>query len=426
MRWLALVLAAFALLIAPVARAADKANPYDARAQELLHVLSEKADPQPLFAPAFLAQISAEQVGAVARKLREQNGTPERIERITRNGEAAGTVHIGYPKAVVHIDMVLERDAPHQIIGLLIASITPRDDSQASLSADFSRLPGRSALIVVQLDDPGARPLIALEADRQVAIASGFKLWLLAEASRQVRSGKRKWSDALPLADRSLPSGITQNWPRRAPITLHSAATLAISISDNTAADTLLYALGRREVGAMVARAGHSQPVLPVLSTLETFALKMDSAADLRAAWRMRDPESRLALLNQSALRLGMKAIDDQQLAGKPRFIDEIEWFASPADMARTLNWLRLNGDSEALAILSVNKGIARNDAARFHYIGYKGGSEIGVIAMHFLVQARNGKWYAVSGAWNNPAAGVDESRFVSLMNRALSLIPNE
>jgi len=81
----------------------------------------------------------------------------------------------------------------------------------------------------------------------------------------------------------------------------------------------------------------------------------------------------------------------------------------------------RAGGD--ALPILAVNPGIAPADAKRWRYLGYKGGSEPGVIAMHFLAQARDGDWYALSASWNNPAARVDEPRFVALMTRALNLL---
>ena len=48
-------------------------------------------------------------------------------------------------------------------------------------------------------------------------------------------------------------------------------------------------------------------------------------------------------------------------------------------------------------------------DAGRWRYLGYKGGSEPGVIAMSFLAQRQDGDWYALSASWNNPAARVDE-----------------
>ena len=68
-------------------------------------------------------------------------------------------------------------------------------------------------------------------------------------------------------------------------MTLHSLATAMIAESDNSAADTLLLALGRDRVDAMVAASGHTDParVLPLLTTAEAFALKMPDAADLRA-----------------------------------------------------------------------------------------------------------------------------------------------
>jgi beta-lactamase class A len=412
-------------LLSPAAASA-KTDPFDQRAQDLLQVLQQETKPEPLFSPSFLAQIPGEQITAIARKLREQNGDPQALGAITHKTPDSGSVEILYRDSTVLFDMALEAEPPFRVIGLLVKSVTPRNDSLAKLRDDFSRLAGSAGVVVTPLGKAGAPPLLAINPDQQFAVASSFKLWLLAEASRQVRSGKRKWSDVFPLTDPSLPSGMTQNWPKRAPMTLHSLATLAISISDNTAADTMLYALGRRDVNAMVARAGHSRPTLPVLNTLEAFALKMDGAADLRTAWRKSDSEARLSLLSRNPQRLGMGTIDDRQLAGRPRYIDEIEWFAAPGDMARLLDWMRLNADQDALAILAVNKGIARGDATRFRYLGYKGGSEIGVVAMNFLVQSRDGGWYAVCGAWNNPAAAVDEARFLGLMNRALALIPSQ
>ena len=89
--------------------------------------------------------------------------------------------------------------------------------------------------------------------------------------------------------------------------------------------------------------------------------------------------------------------------------------------MIGLLDWLRRQG-GEALPILAVNPGIAPADAKRWRYLGYKGGSEPGVMAMNFLAQGQDRRWYAVSGVWNNPAARVDERTFVALMTRALNL----
>ena len=58
-----------------------------------------------------------------------------------------------------------------------------------------------------------------------------------------------------------------------------------------------------------------------------------------------------------------------------------------------------------------------------FAYIGFKGGSEPGVLNLTWLVRNRAGAWHAVVGTWNNPDAALDEARFVGLMQRALQLV---
>ena len=109
---------------------------------------------------------------------------------------------------------------------------------------------------------------------------------------------------------------------------------------------------------------------------------------------------------------------------GKPILVDRLEWFASTADLVRVMDWLRINTASNpnARAILARNPGIGPDNAARWHYVGFKGGSEPGVINMTLLLQSKAGKWYVLSGTWNNPSAALDDGRFVGLLTRATEL----
>jgi hypothetical protein len=394
------------------------------RAQDMVVILSLKGGEERVFAPSFLAEIPATKIRELAEQLIKQNGAVRGIASITRNDGYDGRFTLTYERASASISMVLSKTAPHQVIGLQVQSVRQTDDSVAKLERDIRALPGQAGLAVTPL---GREPILSVKNDAPLAIGSVFKLWLLAEAARQVNSGKRNWSDVIRLGPPSLPSGIVQDWPLGSPMTLHTLATLAISISDNSASDTLLHALGRANVDAMVSRAGHGNPAitLPVLSTVQAFALKTDEAADLRQVWDRGDVRERARLLSRSTLRLQLKSVDRSQFAGKPRFIDTVEWFASPADMARLLNWLRLNGGKEALGIMGVTSPLLKDDAARFSSVGFKGGSEIGVIAVALLLETKRGDWYAVTGAWNDPTAPVDEVRFDALMKRAVALIPD-
>ena len=402
---------------------APQAN-FERRVRDVAAILALKGGEEAVFAPSFLAEIPVPKIRELAQHLTKRNGGVQGIASITANDGYDGLFTLTYDRAVVSMSIVLSKAPPYQVIGLQVQSVRHAGDSVAKLEREFRALPGQSGLIVTPL---GRKPILAVNEDAPLAVGSVFKLWLLAEAARQVEGGKRSWSDVVRLGPPSLHSGIVQNWPEGAPMTLHTLATLAISISDNSASDTLLTALGRSNVDAMVSRAGHSNPgmTLPMLATVEAFALKTDEAADLRQIWVRGDTKERARLLSRSRSRLQLSAIDRAQFAGKPRSIDSVEWFASPADVARLLDWLRLNGGTDALSIMGVTSPLFKGDAARFRTVGFKGGSEIGVIAVALLLETKGGTWYAVTGAWNDPEQQVDEVHFDALMQRAVALIPD-
>ncbi|MCX6141540.1 MAG: hypothetical protein NTX15_12095 [Candidatus Kapabacteria bacterium] len=56
-------------------------------------------------------------------------------------------------------------------------------------------------------------------------------------------------------------------------------------------------------------------------------------------------------------------------------------------------------------------------------YVGYKGGSETGVINMTYLLRHKNGDWYGLSVSWNRSDAAVDNISFAGIVERAIQLI---
>ena len=206
-------------------------------------------------------------------------------------------------------------------------------------------------------------------------------------------------------------------------MTLHSLAALMISRSDNSATDTLLGVLGRDKVERLLPELGVRAPERnrPFLSTREAFALKLGDPT-LLARWKAADEAGRRALLPQLE-RIDASKLDPSRLGGRPAEIATVEWFASPADLVRTLDWLRRSGDRTALDLLAINPGLGRDLANDFGYFGFKGGSEAGVLNLSFLLKSRSGRWMAVSATWNNEAASLDEPRFVALTSRLLTLL---
>lgn len=392
-----------------------------ARIDALPGIVNGTGDFEEYFSPAFKTQVPKAQFEQFNQQLKAQYGAAVKVERVTRTSLHAATVKLGFERGIGTASVVIDPAAPYRVTGLMLTRIEPRGDTVAKIAAEIRALPGTAAFGIYALGD-GVTPVTELAGNQPMPIGSAFKLWVLAEAARQVNEGTRKWSDVVALGPRSLPSGVTQRWPAGAPMTLHTLATLMISISDNTATDALLTTLGRDKVDAMVTQTGVADPAatLPLLTTIELFQLKAAVNADLAAKWKAAGPDGRRKLLADNRARLAATRIDPSMFGDKP-LAPDVEWFASPRDEAAVLNWLRTKGGEQTLAILSVSPGAP--SAALFDYAGFKGGSEPGVIFASSLVKTKKGNWYAVTGGWTRKDSAVDERSFAMLMNRVLTQV---
>ncbi|MGF1549397.1 MAG: serine hydrolase [Sphingomonadaceae bacterium] len=404
--------------------AAEPSETFRARAGQLMEFFAEEAEPAEMFTDSFLTQVPEAQLDAIAAQIEGQFGKALEVERIEAAGPHQGKVFVRFEKAVVEMEMRTQPDPPHLIAGLLITGSETIDDSPEALLEELRRLPGTTSFAIARLDADGPNYLHRHNAGEPLASGSAFKLFILAELARQIEAGELGWSDVVALDRASLPSGILQDWPQGSPLTLHTLASLMISRSDNTATDMLLHALGREKVEALLPTLGLADPARnrPFLSTYEFFVLKGLEDDSLAAAYADADEAGRRALLDRiNAVPRG--DIDLLALASEPKRIDRIEWFASAEDFVRTMDWLRRHGGETALEIMAINPGIGETTAEELAYLGFKGGSEPGVINLSFLLRNEAGQWYAVSGAWNNPDAAVENATFVTLMSRAVQLL---
>jgi beta-lactamase class A len=414
-----------ALLAAPAA-AQPPSPALRGGGERVVALLKGEAAPAEILTPAFLAEVPEADVRTTITRFTAQYGAVRGLAGIDAASAQSGTIHVDYERAIVHFNLAVEAQPPFRVSGLLLTGADIRGDSMDSVLAEIRALPGQAGVAVVRLGGPA--PVIAesMAPDRALAIGSAFKLWILAELSRQVRAGQRRWSDVVPIDRRSIPGGTLYAWPRGAPVTLHTLASLMISISDNSATDVLLHLVGREPVERMMARIGVAAAARnrPLLSTLELSAIKTGPDAAL-GRWLNAGEAERRRILARDYAGLDPASVDISRFTGAPLHIGSVEWFASPADLARTMDWLRVNGDETARTILAINPGLAPRIQGAFAYLGYKGGSEPGVISLTWLIRTRAGTWFAVSGIWNNPAGAADPITFAALMARAVQLLAN-
>jgi beta-lactamase class A len=126
---------------------------------------------------------------------------------------------------------------------------------QQQLSAMAARFPGKVALYA---RDVRTGRTVALDADRPVATASVIKLPILVEAYAQARAGKLSLDDKLSL-DRSnqvAGSGVLNLLRPGLQLTLYDTVVLMMTLSDNTATNMVMDAVGISAVNARMSGMG--------------------------------------------------------------------------------------------------------------------------------------------------------------------------
>lgn len=404
----------------------------DRRASQIIAVLGgAQVGFDTLFAPSFLAAVPPAQFHQLTQQFATQFGTVTRVQRV--HGAADSPTHaefrVSFSKGFTVPMTIAVSAAPPNLVGGLLFGAPSRDvASLPELMHEFSALPGHVSVLAARLDDNAVVPIAAVDSGRALALGSAFKLYVLAALISEIESGTRHWSDVVPLdsASRSLPSGVLQRWPVGTPMTIESLAVLMISQSDNTAADQLLRLVGRERVESQQRVVGntHFARNVPFLTTREMFALKTPADSALLRRYVAGSPAARRELLEEIAREPYASLAPD--FSKGPVAIDSLEWFASATDLARTMLWVRnhtVTGPAAAArAVLAVNPGLSW-PSGEWSYIGFKGGSEPGVLDLSFLLRRADGQWFVLTATWNNPEKAVDENQLIPLVQRAGELL---
>lgn len=430
----ALLLAAPVMAQTPPPAAETEATPIKPapelgrRIAELVPIINGSGDYAATFAPIFVAAVPKPAFDGISSQLVATAGKALRIEEVRPVSPQTATIVIVFERGRATAAISVMATGSQQIDGLRVTGMSGNEATLSAVDAALGKLPGRTGFVLAKLGAAAPELLTARNADAPFAIGSEFKLVIMAELVRGIAAGERRWEDTITLDGAALPGGAYTASPAGAKISLYDLAAKMISVSDNSATDILIGALGRDRIEAMLPVIGVTDPkgMRPFLTTLEAFKLK---SSPLGLRWASADEAGRRALLAGEVAAMPITAIDNALFAtGKPLQIDRIEWFATPTDMIRVMDWLRRHSETgaaaRARAILAINSGIGPAAAGKWRYLGFKGGSEPGVIAMTFLLQGRDGVWYAMSGSWNDNEAAVDDTRFAGLMTRAVELAP--
>jgi len=411
---------------APAPEAAAQPTPLEARSQQVVELLNGEVAPEEIFTPGFRAAVADAQIKTLSANLTAQFGRALEARLLPPRDATRAALEIRFERGLAKGGLALDPADNNRINELRFTSVDSlavAGDTPEAIEADLAALPGT---VNAWFGRTGGPVLIARNAETPLALGSAFKLYVLAALAEDVKAGRRKWSDVVPLTEKSYPSGQLQDWPKGAPVTLHTLASLMISVSDNTATDQLIAVLGRNRILKLMRDSGHSDPALndPFLTTRELFVLKA-SEPGMIGTWSAQDKiERQVTIASVDALDVITPVSLDQVNAAfgnGPKAL-EIEWFASPADLARLFAHMRKTADPKAFAIMAINPSATDAIKANWRYVGFKGGSEPGVLNLTWLLTDKEGRDWVLTLGWNNPAAVLDEGKLEAIAQRILLL----
>lgn len=298
------------------------------------------------------------------------------------------------------------------------------------LNARVADVAPKAGFIAAEVEDGQCLPLTpGVNADKPLAIASSFKLYVLGELVRQIEVGEASWNEPLALRDdwKSLPSGDYVYQPAGSIYTLEQFAEEMISQSDNTATDHLIFRLGRENIEANFATMGLANPQLdtPLVATREWFAMRIRFSNKNLQRYVDASTATRRKILANDADPTANTLTLNEIWPGQ-QWSQSIEWFASPADLCRAMAYLQDQGQNPALSpiydALSINPGV-NFDAKTWRYVGFKEGYETGVKSMVWLLQRADGRWFTIATIINDPNEEIDGQTLSRLMLTASNIL---
>ena len=315
---------------------------------------------------------------------------------------------------------------------LAVRAAPPVRDPWSVFDSSFETVAPRTGFLAAEVVDGACEPVHALRAEAPIAIASVFKLWVLAELVAQVESGDAEWDEPLAIRQewKSLPSGSMIAYADGAEFPLSLYAEQMIRESDNTATDHLIHHLGRERIEADLVRFGHASPELnlPLLTTREFFTFKIGMTERQVAEYLAATESDRRTMLGE--------VVDPYPLLdvgwgtwNSPELIDTVEWFASPGDICRVLAYLYGRSSEPGMGplwgIMMQNRGGAI-DAGRWPEAGFKGGFEAGVYNLTWLLRRGDDRIFVLTAGFNDPARFVDQGWCGVLALQAIDLLARQ
>ncbi|KZL25823.1 serine hydrolase [Pseudovibrio sp. Ad37] len=342
-----------------------------------------------MFTAGFLSLVGEQGLKRSLEDALAAYGAAQEISKETqKNAFLVKTTHF---KIVV----LLERERSGKIKGLFIRpALYQVEDLDECLSL-MQEIAGTSSLLIRK----DGVEYFSKNADQPLAIGPAYKLFVMQELVRRVKSGELKWNQKVRL-EKDLESHPVSNLYAKMSgglVTLQVLAQHMMAASDNSAADVVLNLIGTKALETREERT-------PFLTSRQFYQLKADRA--LADKYGQADVAKRRKILEKIEER-PLPAIED---VADP-YLTGVEWYASAEELCDVIGEI---ADDKAMQF---NPGLA--EKTDWQRIAFKAGSEIGVLNFTYDLKGLNGTHWQVALTWNHDDI-LPEGKLLGLTNALL------
>jgi hypothetical protein len=314
---------------------------------------------------------------------------------------------------------------PHKLATLNLSPLvrTPGAESDwGDISWRFNQRDERVMSVVVeQLREDRARPVLRLDPDDRGAIAQVAGLFPMVLLAEEIAAGRIDLEEPVPLDGSlmSLGSGTLRSMQGGRVVTVADLLRLAAT-GDNTAVDQIIGLLGRGAVERLVVEIqGPESPNLPFLTTGEFFKLKLLDEEDpvYRRYVEAQSEEQRRAALVE-LLDKPLPTYEEADAIRSPSRVSEVEWHASAKEITQLLGRLadaiRADETGRVSELLNEISPINR-EMGVWSFVYRVTGGEPGVYSEAFLVKRVDGERFRFAFVIENPEREIDYAFFSKL-----------
>jgi beta-lactamase class A len=365
-------------------RAAADAPP-QSPAAVITQLFSNPDSAESLMAPG-LARAGGARLADAARQLRSELGPLDGVDYVRWR------YRIRFAKALVIADA--DFDPQLRLTGFRITQKAPRIQSLGEAEKLIASLGENTALLI----EKAGADVVAVGADSPLAVGSAFKLSYVNALVDAVDSGRLSWSQIVPLQAKwaALPTGLLQDWPTGAPVTVEVLVGLMISLSDNTATDAVMDLVGREAIQR------YAYENNPILTPREYFVLSSDAEAPLRERFLAANPAERSEILKSIETATMPETGEIGVVSPSP-----LEWRYTSRQLCSLME--RVHG----LPLMQINPGVAA--PTDWSEIAFKGGSDHGVFNVTTRLATKSGPSYCLSVTLNS-THDLNETQVVSVL----------